>query len=58
MSKAKTTDFEEYARINIQLRREINRIKEIYMEERYVKIMDLQKKERYSMDPCIGKGNN
>ena len=38
---AKTTNIKEFNRLNNQLRRETDRIKEVYMEEIYEEIMDL-----------------
>ena len=46
---AKTTNIKEHRRLNNQLRRETDRVKELYMEEMCEEITDLQKKGRYDL---------
>jgi len=47
--KAKTTNVKECRRLSNQLRREIDRDTEVYVEEICEEIMDLQKKGRYDL---------
>jgi hypothetical protein len=44
---AKTTNTKEYRRLNNQLRIEIDRAKDVYMEEIYEEILELQKEGIY-----------